>query len=82
MSDSTIIFAELMRREREKVERKLFSPPTEDYMETTDKTKVSFGEYFDAQYERLREMMSNKDRKQHKEWEEEYNKKRKKENEK
>ena len=51
-------------------------------METTDKTKVSFGEYFDAQYERLREMMSNKDRKQHKEWEEEYNKKRKKENEK
>ena len=44
--------------------------------------KISFGEYFDAQYERLREMMSNKDRKQHKEWEEEYNKKRKKENEK
>ena len=83
MSDSTIIFAELMRREREKVKRKLFSPPTEDYMETTDKTKVSFGEYFDAQYDRLREMLSNKDRKQHKEWEEEYNnKKRKKENEK
>ena len=84
MSDSTIIFAELMRREREKVERKLFSPPTEDYMETTDKTKVSFGEYFDAQYDRLREMLSNKDRKQHKEWEEDYNKnkKRKKENEK
>ena len=46
------------------------------------KEQSSFGEYFDAQYERLREMMSNKDRKLHKEWEEEYNKKRKKENEK
>ena len=74
MSDSTIIFAELMRREREKVEKKLSYQPK--------KIESSFGEYFDAQYERLREMMSNKDRKQHKEWEEEYNKKRKKENEK
>ena len=74
MSDSTIIFAELMRREREKVEKKLSHQPK--------KIESSFGEYFDAQYERLREMMSNKDRKQHKEWEEEYNKKRKKENEK
>ena len=37
---------------------------------------TSFGEYFDAQYERLREMMSNKDRKQYKEWEEDYNNKR------
>ena len=83
MSDSSIIFIELLKIEREKVERKLFSPPTEDYMETTNKTKESFGEYFDAQYDRLKEMMSNKDRKQHKEWEEEYNnKKRKKENEK
>tara|TARA_Y100000996_G_C22235727_1_gene525564 strand:+ start:408 stop:560 length:153 start_codon:yes stop_codon:yes gene_type:complete len=45
----------------------------------TDKT--SFGEYFDAQYDRLREMLSNKDRKLHKEWEEEY-KKRQKEKEK
>ena len=77
MSDSSIIFIELLKMEREKVERKLFQPPTEDYMETTDKTKVSFGEYFDAQYERLREMMSNKDRKLHKEWEEDYNKRKK-----
>ena len=46
------------------------------------KIESSFGEYFDAQYDRLREMLSNKDRKLHKEWEEEYNKKRKKENEK
>ena len=74
MSDSTIIFAELMRRERENVEKKLSHHPK--------KIESSFGEYFDAQYDRLREMMSNKDRKQHKEWEEEYNKKRKKENEK
>ena len=83
MSDSSIIFIELLRREREKVEKKLFQPPIGEDMDT-DKTKVSFGEYFDAQYDRLREMMSNKDRKQHKEWEEEYNKnkKRKKENEK
>ena len=80
MSDSSIVFIELLRREREKVEKKLFQPPKGEDMDT-DK-KVSFGEYFDAQYDRLREMMSNKDRKQHKEWEEEYNKKRKKENEK
>ena len=73
MSDSTIIFAELMRREREKVEKKLSHHPK--------KIKSSFGEYFDAQYDRLREMLDNKDRKQHKEWEEDYNK-RKKENEK
>jgi len=74
MGDSSIIFIELLKMEREKVERKLFSPPTEDYMETTtDKTKESFGEYFDAQYDRLKELMSNKDRKQHKEWEEDYN---------
>ena len=89
MSDSSIIFIELFKTEKEKVERKLFSPPGECM--NTDKEenkkmreKISFGEYFDAQYERLREMMSNKDRKQHKEWEEEYNKnkKRKKEHEK
>ena len=73
MSDSTIIFAELMRREREKVEKKLSHHPK--------KIESSFGEYFDAQYDRLREKLDNKDRKQHKEWEEDYNK-RKKENEK
>ena len=27
MSDSSIVFVELMRREREKVEKKLFRPP-------------------------------------------------------
>ena len=27
MSDSSIIFVELMRREREKIEKKLFRPP-------------------------------------------------------
>ena len=89
MSDSSIIFIELFKTEKEKVKRKLFSPPGECM--NTDKEenkkmreKISFGEYFDAQYERLREMMSNKDRKLHKEWEEDYNKnkKRKKENEK
>ena len=74
MSDSSIVFIELLRREREKVEKKLSHHPK--------KIESSFGEYFDAQYERLREMLSNKDRKLHKEWEEEYNKKRKKENEK
>ena len=41
------------------------------------KTQSSFGKYFDAQYERLREMLSNKDRKLHKEWEEDYNKRKK-----
>ena len=81
MSDSSIIFIELFKTEKEKVERKLFSPPGECM--NTDKEenkkmreKISFGEYFDAQYERLREMMSNKDRKQYKEWEEDYNNKR------
>ena len=73
MSDSSIVFIELLRREREKVEKKLSHHPK--------KIESSFGEYFDAQYERLREMMSNKDRKLHKEWEEEY-KKRQKEKEK
>tara|TARA_B100000686_G_C16751030_1_gene952489 strand:- start:846 stop:1004 length:159 start_codon:yes stop_codon:yes gene_type:complete len=34
----------------------------------------SFGEYYDEQNERLRKMMDNKDRKQHMEWQEEYNK--------
>ena len=38
--------------------------------ENKEKTH-SFGEYYDAQYERLREMLSNKDRKQHLEWAEE-----------
>ena len=73
MSDSSIVFIELLRREREKVEKKLSHHPK--------KIQSSFGEYFDAQYDRLREMLDNKDRKQHKEWEEDYNK-RKKENEK
>ena len=77
MGDSSIIFIELLKMEREKVKRKLFTSPssTEECMETTTdkKTKESFGEYFDAQYDRLKELMSNKDRKQHKEWEEDYN---------
>ena len=39
-------------------------------LKTKEKTH-SFGEYYDAQYKRLREMLSNKDRKQHMEyWEE------------
>ena len=74
MSDSSIIFIEFFKKRDMKTLQQ-------------DNTKIkkdteSFGEYFDAQYERLREMLSNKDRKLHKEWEEEYNKKRKKENEK
>ena len=72
MSDSSIIFIEFFKKRDMKTLQQ-------------DNTKIkkdteSFGEYFDAQYERLREMLSNKDRKLHKEWEEEYNKKRKKEN--
>ena len=39
--------------------------------------KESFGEYFDAQYDRLRKMLDNKDAQQHKEWLEEYNKRHK-----
>ena len=74
MSDSSIIFIEFFKKRDMRTSQQ-------------DNTKIkkdteSFGEYFDAQYERLREMLSNKDRKLHKEWEEEYNKKRKKENEK
>ena len=74
MSDSSIIFIEFFKKRDMRTLQQ-------------DNTKIkkdteSFGEYFDAQYERLREMLSNKDRKLHKEWEEEYNKKRKKENEK
>ena len=34
----------------------------------------SFGEYFDAQYDRLRKMLDNKDAQLHKEWLEEYKK--------
>ena len=40
-------------------------------------TEQSFGEYFDAQRDRLRKMMEKKDAKQHLEWEEEYNKRKK-----
>ena len=38
------------------------------------KKQSSFGDYFDAQYDRLRKMLDNKDAQQHKEWLEEYNK--------
>ena len=41
----------------------------------------SFGEYYDAQHDRLRKMLDNKDRKQHMEWQEEYNKRHEKEGE-
>ena len=41
------------------------------------KKQSSFGEYFDAQYDRLRKMMDKKDAQQHKEWLEEYNKRKK-----
>ena len=34
----------------------------------------SYGEYYDKQNERLRKMLSNKDRKEWLEWEERYNK--------
>ena len=40
-------------------------------------TEQSFGEYFDAQRDRLRKMMEKKDAKQHLEWLEEYNKRKK-----
>ena len=42
--------------------------------ENNKMTEQSFGEYFDAQRDRLRKMLDNKDRKQHMEWQEEYNK--------
>ena len=38
------------------------------------KKQSSFGDYFDAQYDRLRKMLDNKDAQQHKEWLEEYTK--------
>ena len=41
------------------------------FMRKDNEIHRSFGEYFDAQYKRLRELLSNKDRKQHLEWAEE-----------
>ena len=38
------------------------------------KEQSSFGEYFDAQYDRLRKMLDNKDAQLHKQWLEEYEK--------
>ena len=38
---------------------------------------ISFGEYFDAQYERLKKMLSNKDAQLHKQWLEDYEKRQK-----
>ena len=37
--------------------------------------EISFGEYFDAQRDRLRKMLDNKDAQQHKEWLEEWKRK-------
>ena len=42
------------------------------------KKESSFGEYFDAQYDRLRKMLDNKDAQQHLEWLEEYKKRQEK----
>ena len=39
------------------------------------KEQSSFGEYFDAQYDRLRKMLDNKDAQQQKEWLEEWTRK-------
>ena len=41
------------------------------------KKESSFGEYFDAQYDRLRKMLDNKDAQQHLQWLEEYEKRHK-----
>ena len=41
----------------------------------------SFGEYFDAQYDRLRKMLDNKDAQQQKEWLEEWTRRQKDEKE-
>ena len=38
------------------------------------KEQSSFGEYFDAQYDRLRKMLDNKDAQLHKQWLEEFKK--------
>ena len=66
MSDSSIIFIEFFKKRDMKTLQQ-------------DNTKIkkdteSFGEYFDAQYDRLRKMLDNKDAQQHKEWLEEYKK--------
>ena len=37
--------------------------------------EISFGEYFDAQRDRLRKMLDNKDAQQHKAWLEEWKRK-------
>ena len=42
---------------------------------TTTTDDISFGEYFDTQYNNLRKMMDNKDAQLHSEWLENYNKK-------
>ena len=39
------------------------------------KTETSFGEYFDAQRDRMRKVMQNKDAKQYIEWMEDHKKK-------
>jgi hypothetical protein len=41
------------------------------------KTEISFGEYFDAQRDRLRKMMDNKNAQQNIEWMENYEKRQK-----
>ena len=54
MSDSSIIFVELMRREREKIEKKLFRPPNESYMNTNKEENKRLRE-------KLREERANDD---------------------
>ena len=55
MSDSSIIFVELMRREREKIEKKLlFRPPNESCMNTNKEENKRLRE-------KLREERANDD---------------------
>ena len=57
MSDSSIIFVELMRREREKIEKKLFRPPG-DCMNTNKEENKRLREKL---REKLREERANDD---------------------
>ena len=64
MSDSSIIFVELLRTEREKVERKLFSPPGECMntdKEENRKMREKLTKHFSAR-EKWEERESRKER--------------------
>ena len=59
MSDSSIIFVELMRREREKIEKKLlFRPPNESCMNTNKEENKRLREKL---REKLKEERANDD---------------------